>query len=101
MGGNMHELYQTLAAGELKAKTNEAFAMAQKGPVIILSKATPKGVLVSPDEWNRIAKRLQVLEAQQEAQQIEDRNNAEQSWISSTEMKNRLAKRGVDVGSTL
>ena len=31
----MHELYQTIAAGDLKANTNEAFAMAEKGPVII------------------------------------------------------------------
>ncbi len=97
----MHELYQTIAAGDLKANTNQAFAMAEKGPVIILSRATPKAVLVSPDEWNRIAKRLKVLEALQEAQRIEARNEANQSWVSSTEMQARLAKPGVNVGSSL
>jgi prevent-host-death family protein len=97
----MNELYQTIAAGDLKANANEAFAMAEKGPVVVLSRATPKAVLVAPDEWNRIAKRLKMLEALQEAQQIEARNDANQSWISSAEMKARLAKRGVNVGSTL
>ncbi|MCX6048525.1 MAG: type II toxin-antitoxin system prevent-host-death family antitoxin [Chloroflexi bacterium] len=89
----MNELYQTIAAGDLKANTNKAFVMAQKGPVIVLSRATPKAVLVSPEEWNRIAKRLKMLEALQEAQQIEAHNNANQSWVSSQEMKERLAKR--------
>lgn len=97
----MHELYQTIAAGDLKANTNQAFALAENGPVIVLSKATPKAVLISPDEWNRIAKRLRMLEALVEVQRIEARNEAEQSWITSTEMKERLAKRGVDVGSSL
>ncbi len=97
----MHELYQTIAAGDLKANTNQAFALAENGPVIVLSKATPKAVLISPDEWNRIAKRLRMLEALVEVQRIEARNEAEQSWITSAEMKKRLAKRGVDVGSSL
>lgn len=97
----MNELYQTIAAGELKANTNEAFAMAAKGPVVILSKATPKAVLVSPDEWNRIARRLRMLETLQEAHRIEARNDANDSWVSSAEMKGRLAKRGVNVGSSL
>ncbi len=97
----MHELYQTIAAGDLKSNTNGAFEMAEKGPVIVLSKATPKAVLVAPEEWNRIAKRLKMMEALLEAQRIEQRNNANDSWISSAEMSERLAKRGVNVGSSL
>jgi prevent-host-death family protein len=97
----MHKLYQTIAAGDLKANTNQAFAMAEKGPVVILSRATPKAVLVSPDEWNKIAQRLKTLEALQEALRIEDRNEANQTWVTSSEMKTRIAKRGLDVGSSL
>jgi prevent-host-death family protein len=91
----MHELYQTIAAGDLKANTNNAFAMAARGPVVVLSRATPKAVLVAPEEWNRIAERLKMLEALVEAQRIEARNEANQSWVTSTEMRARLAKRGV------
>ena len=97
----MYELYQTIAAGDLKANTNAAFAMVENGPVVVLSKATPKAVLVSPDEWNRLAKRLKMLETLVEAQRIEARNEANHSWVSSAEMKERLAKRGVHVGSSL
>lgn len=97
----MNELYQTIAAGELKANTNEAFAMLEGGPVVVLSKATPKAVLISVQEWNRIAKRLKLLETLIEAQHIEARNEANQSWVTSTEMRERLAKRGGDVGSSL
>jgi|688.fasta_scaffold398084_2 prevent-host-death family protein len=97
----MHELYQTVATGDLKSNTNGVFQMAEKGPVIILSKATPKAVLITPDEWNRIAKRLKMLDALLEAQRIEARNNENNSWVSSTEMRARLAKRGVNVGSAL
>lgn len=59
-----------------------------------ISKATPKAVLVAPEEWNRIAKRLKMMEALLEAQRIEQRNNANDSWTSSAKMSERLAKRG-------
>lgn len=97
----MHELYQTIAAGDLKSNTNGAFEMAEKGPVVVLSKATPKAVLVAPAEWNRIAKRLKMMDALLDAQRIEECNNANDSWVSSAEMRAKLAKRGVDVGSSL
>jgi prevent-host-death family protein len=97
----MNELYQTIAAGDLKANTNEAFAMLEGGPVVVLSKATPKAVLVSVQEWNRIAKRLKLLETLVEAQHIEAANEATQSWVTSSEMRERMARRGVNVGSSL
>ena len=95
----MHELHQTIAAGELKINASRAFALAEKGPVVILSRATPRAVLVAPDEWNHIAKRLEMLESLLEAQRIEARNDADASWVTSAEMRERLTRRGVDVGS--
>jgi prevent-host-death family protein len=97
----MNELYRTIAAGDLKANTNEAFAMLEGGPVVVLSKATPKAVLVSVNEWNRIARRLRLLETLVEAQHVEARNEADQSWVTSSDMRERMAKRGVNVGSSL
>jgi prevent-host-death family protein len=97
----MNELYQTIAAGDLKANTNEAFAMLEDGPVVVLSKATPKAVIVSVKEWNRIAKRLKLLETLVEAQRVEAYSAANQSWVTSSEMRERLAKRGVNVGNSL
>lgn len=97
----MHEVYQTIATDDLRANTNEVFTMIANGPVIVLSKTMPKAVLVSVSEWNRIAKRLKTLEALVEAQRIEVRNEANQTWVTNSEMKARLAKRGVNVGSSL
>ena len=91
----MQAVHQTIAAGDLKAKPAEAFAMLAEGPVVVLGKAEPKAVLVSVDEWNRIAKRLKLLEALVEAQRIQARNEANQSWVTSSELKQRLAQRGV------
>lgn len=89
----MQAVPQTIAADDLHAKPNEAFAMLAGGPVIVLGSAEPKAVLVSVDEWNRIASRLKLLEALLEAQHIEARNDAEQSWVSSSELRQRLAQR--------
>jgi prevent-host-death family protein len=97
----MQTVHQTIAADDLRAKPTEAFAMLAEGPVVVLGRAEPKAVLVSVDEWNRIAKRLKMLEALVEAQRIEARNDANQTWVTNSELKQRLAQRGVDVGSSL
>jgi hypothetical protein len=51
-------------------------------------------------ELNRIADRIKLLEMLLEAQQVEARNEADQSWITSAELRDRLAKRGVNVESS-
>ena len=96
----MHELHQMIAAGELQSNASRASALAEKGPVVVLSDATPRAVLVAPEEWNRIAKRLEMLESLLKARRIETLNEAEDGWVSSVEMRDRLSRRGVYVGSS-
>ena len=60
----MHELYQTVAAGDLKAHTAAVFDMAEKGPVVVMSRATPKAVMVAASEWNATARLIQDLREQ-------------------------------------
>ena len=71
---------------------NEAFAMLTEGPVVLLGRAESKAVLVSVDEWNRIASRLKLLETLVEAQRIEARNDLNQTWVSSSELRQRLTQ---------
>jgi hypothetical protein len=52
-------------------------------------------------EWGRNAKRRKLLKILLEAQQIETRNEADGSWVTSSEMKVRLAERGVNVDGSL
>ena len=58
----MHTLYQTRSVADLKANANTILKQSQSGPVVILSRATPKAVLVSPDLWNETTGRLTDLE---------------------------------------
>jgi hypothetical protein len=51
--------------------------------------------------WGKLIRRIKMLRTLAEAQRIEARNEANQTWVSSSEMKQRLAQRGVDVGSSL
>ena len=50
-------------------------------------------------DCDKIAKRLKLLETIIEAQLIEARNEVEQSWVTSGEMRQRLVKRGANVDS--
>ena len=83
---------QTISADDLHTMVNEAFAMLTEGPVVLLGRAESKAVLVSVDEWNRIASRLKLLETLVEAQRIEARNDLNQTWVSSSELRQRLTQ---------
>ena len=93
----MNKLYQTIGSGDLKTNVNNAFKLAEQGPVVVLSRTQPKAVMVSPHEWNRIAERLELLEQLQEARRIIARNDANNSWVSSEEARARMAKHGISV----
>jgi hypothetical protein len=64
----------------------------------VLNRATAKAVLVSPDDWTRIARRLKMLEAVQEALQIEAENDANGSWMTGAELSEQMAQQGGDAG---
>ena len=57
----MNKLPQTFPAGDLRAHANKAFELAQSGPVMVLSKATPKAIMVSPEIWDATALELNKL----------------------------------------
>ncbi|MCE7986862.1 MAG: hypothetical protein DYG89_37285 [Caldilinea sp. CFX5] len=54
--------------------------------------------IVSVEQQDQIAKEVSTLRLLAEARRIAARNDAEQSWVSSTEMRKRMAKHGVMVG---
>ena len=90
---------QTVPISELRRQQEKILKMAESAPVVLMSRSEPAGVLVSPQEWNQLVNRLKELEASQEARRNIAQNNENQSWVSSTEMRKRMQKRGVDVGS--
>lgn len=95
----LNPIPQTIPISELRCQQDKILKMAESAPVVLMSRSEPAGVLVSPEEWNRIVNRLNLLEALQEARKNSARNTANQSWVSSKEMRKIMQERGVDVGS--
>ena len=58
----MYQLYQTISSGDIKTHPNAAFEMAKDEPVVVISKSTPKAVIVSPEQWNKMAAELKRLQ---------------------------------------
>jgi len=90
---------QTVPISELRRQQDKILKMAESSPVVLMSRSEPAAVLVSPEEWNHIVNRLNLLESLQEARKNAARNSANQSWVSSQEMRKIMQERGVDVGS--
>lgn len=51
----MNKIYTTVGSSELKVNPRKVFDMLDGGPVVILSKSTPKAVMVSIEEWNTMS----------------------------------------------
>lgn len=90
---------QTVPISDLRRQQDKILKMTESAPVVLMSRSEPAGVLVSPQEWNYIINRLRHLEAIQEARHNIVTNDANQTWVSSAEMRKRMQKRGVNVGS--
>ena len=58
----MQKVMQTASSGNVKTNPHATFEMANKGPVLVLSKSVPKVVMVSVKEWNHLADRIAYLE---------------------------------------
>ena len=90
---------QTVPLSDLRRQQEKILKMTESAPVVLMSRNEPAGVLVSPQEWNTLMKRLRHLEALEEARQNISTNNINQTWVSSAEMRKIMQARGVDLGS--
>lgn len=85
---------QTVPISDLRRQQDKILKMTESAQVVLMSRSEPAGVLVSPQEWNYIINRLRHLEAIQEARHNIVTNDANQTWVSSAEMRKRMQKRG-------
>lgn len=86
---------QTVPISELRRQQEKILKMAESAPVVLMSRSEPAAVLVSPQEWNQIVNRLKHFEALQEARRSIAQNDADNSWVSSAEMRERMQRRDV------
>lgn len=55
----MNQLYPTVTSAQLRDNPSAIYRLAEKEPIVVLSRATPKLVCVSPDAWNTTAKLIE------------------------------------------
>lgn len=67
----MYPLPQAAPISDMRNHQVEVLTMAQKGPVLLTTRGRTAAVLLSPEKWNEIAKRLHHLELLLEAKRIE------------------------------
>ena len=67
----MNQLPQMAPVSSLKNKHLGVFRMAQKAPVVLINRSRPVGVLISPEQWDALAARLDDLESALDALKAE------------------------------
>ena len=58
----MNRLMETRPVSEMNRNPNAILELLASGPVVLMQRSTPAGVLVSPEEWNNLFDRLEDLE---------------------------------------
>lgn len=92
----MNRLPQMASVTELRNDYNTLFARLSAGPIVLAQRSKPAAVLVSPEQWNEIARRLEQFELLAEARRNEARAEADPSTvITHAEVKRRIAAKTV------
>ncbi len=88
----MHPIPQMESVSSLRNNYNALIERLSDGPIVLSQYAKGAAVLVSIEQWNMIAKRLQVLEGLLEAKANAAKAEADpDSVVSLAEVKRRIA----------
>lgn len=58
----MNRIMETRPVSEMNRNPNAILELLASGPVVLMQRSVPAGVLVSPKEWNSLFDRLEALE---------------------------------------
>jgi PHD/YefM family antitoxin component YafN of YafNO toxin-antitoxin module len=58
----MIPLMNTAPVSDMNRRPGEVLAMLKEGPIALMARSDPAAIMVSPVEWNKIAKDLEELE---------------------------------------
>ncbi len=88
----MNRLPQMASVTELRNDYLALFAKLNDGPIVLAQRSKPAAVLVSPEQWDAIARRLEQFELLSQADRIDAEMEADPSKIvTHEELKRRLA----------
>lgn len=58
----MNRLPQLASVSDLRNNHLGVFALLAKGPVVLVNRTQPQGILLSPEQWDKLLTRLEDLE---------------------------------------
>lgn len=58
----MNRLPQLASVSDLRNNHLGVFALLEKGPVVLVNRTQPQGILISPEQWDQLLTRLEDLE---------------------------------------
>ncbi len=78
----MQPLPQSAPISDMHKRMDATLDLMDNGPVILMARSKPRAVMIAPDEWDKIANRMQFLEQDRrnriaEAQFAKMRNGVE------------------------
>ena len=85
----------TVSMSDFSKAPKEVASAVAKGPVMVMNRTTTVGMLVNPEQWNRMVTELENLRLLAESRRISARNDLEGTWIDEDEMDRRMIERGV------
>lgn len=94
----MNRVQQIEPITQIQRAPSEVLAMLANGPVILAQRSKPAAVLVSVEEWDRVADELNRYREIAAAKRIAERTDAAGAWTPGEEMRRIMAERGVNVG---
>lgn len=75
---------------DLRFKTEEVLAKADLSPLFLFNRSTPRAVILSVEEFNKISEQLEDYYLASRAEEYEKEDKSKIDWVSHDEIKKLL-----------
>lgn len=75
---------------DLRFKTDEVLAKADLSPLFLFNRSTPRAVILSVEEFNKISEQLEDYYLASRAEEYEKEDKSKIDWVSHDEIKKLL-----------
>ena len=89
----MQAVPQITPLSDLRDRQQEVLSMMDNAPVILAEESKPRAVLVSVEQWNRIAREVKRSRQLAEAKRASVESDRNDSWIGAMELLEKLEQK--------
>ena len=89
----MQAVPQITPLSDLRDRQQEVLSMMDNAPVILAEESKPRAVLVSVEQWNRIAREVKRSQVLAEVERIHERNERAGSWVNALDQLDQLEQK--------